>query len=307
VSDATSAADAALKAVLLRQGAALDAVFLLGAPRTGSTVIYQAFAEVFQLPYFSNLTNDCYAEHPVVGLAIQRSVSVPVDWSSRFGKTSGAFQPSEGSAIMTRWFGGGHPSQVVSNTILEGREAELHATLRGASALFGRPLMIKNAWNCFRIEYLARSLPDARFVWIRRDVARAALSDLEARYVTKGSPDVWNSATPGNVAQLIARPPVEQVVENQWEFHVAIESGLETEARARYTIIWYEDFLKSPQAALEAGGEEIGLAPLGRVHSEARPGRGTRLVSSEEKAALYRYVENHKHRLSGLRRDSMST
>src|SRR5262249_26337941 len=90
------------------------AVFLLGAPRTGSTIMYQTCALLFRLPFIANLTNDHFRETPIVGLTLQRAHPVSVGMRSRFGKTEGAFQPSEGSAVMMHWFGGGHPSPILS-------------------------------------------------------------------------------------------------------------------------------------------------------------------------------------------------
>ena len=93
------------------------------------------------------------------------------------------------------------------------------------------------------------------------DIAEAAASDLEARYATKRSPHAWNSATPANYEELRRRPPVEQVVENQYEFNHAIGAALRADADGRYTEIWYEDFVVDPDKVLSGAGAMLGLAP----------------------------------------------
>ncbi len=242
-------------------GPAPHVVFIIGAPRTGSTYFYQLVVAGFGLPYFSNLTNRFFATHPLIGLWLQSAEASrdPIRFVSSYGKTPGLFQPSEASAIMGRWFGGGHPSQTVSDTVLPGREAHLMRTLNAAERLFGRPLVIKNAWNCFRLDYLARALPVAGFIWIRRDIRAAAGSDLAARYAVHGDPHAWNSATPADVAVLRARPYAEQVVENQFAFNEAIRKSLQQIDRRRWTSLWYEDVCSSPSTALQALGRALPL------------------------------------------------
>lgn len=227
-------------------------VFILGAPRTGSTFLYQALCAAFELPFISNETNRDFAETPIVGLERQQRQQ---PWGhlserSRFGKVDGDLQPSEGSAVMMRWFGGGHPSEIVSAAFLDGALDHMAGTIRAAHALAGAPLVIKNAWNCFRIPAISAGLPNAAFVWIRRDLIAAAQSDLAARYKVQGDPAIWNSATPRNVDDLRRRPHWEQVVENQVAFNRAIREARSRLPAGRFTELWYEDLRADLQGAL---------------------------------------------------------
>ncbi len=278
-----------------------EAIFILGAPRTGSTLLYQAMASAFALPFISNFTNAHFPAHPILGLAIQTAMSPEISFSSSFGKTAAPFEPSEGSAVMTAWFGGGHPSQVTSARILPGRESHFLSTLRAVEALYRRPLLTKNAWNCFRAEYLASALPRAKFIWIRRDIEDAALSDLNARYVTKSDPSAWNSATPANHQDLLRRPPVEQVIENQFEYNSALQRSLARVGDGKHSVIWYEDFVRDPRSILSA----IALL-LGKTMNDVRPdmiGQPGNLdrVSADELQALRKYLAVNSARLATSR------
>jgi Sulfotransferase family len=271
-------------------------IFILGAPRTGSTFLYQAVVSCFGLPYISNLTNSQFAATPIVGLAIQHGIAVEVAFSSAFGKTEGPFQPSEGSAVMMNWFGGGHPSQLVSTGIRDGKEEHFRRTVIAVEALYQAPLVIKNAWNCFRVPWLAGALPKARFVWIRRDIRDAALSDLVARVLTKGDACAWNSATPANVEALRRLPPAHQVVENQYEFNLAVRDGLKNTAD-RFIEVWYEDLLAAPGAVLCAIADRFGL--VNNVPRDcARIARADRRLSlPEARDAIEDYVAANFERL----------
>ena len=227
-------------------------IFIIASPRTGSTVLYQLIVDLFELPYISNFTNKYFFRVPVPGFFIQKFFRPSISLESSYGKTKGRFEPSEASNLMKYWFGGNQPSQINSTEILKGREQSLQRTLRASQRLYnGKPLVIKNAWNCFRIPYLAKTFPAARFIWQRRDIYQSALSDLKARYANKGSPTEWNSATPANVKQLLTRPPFEQVIENQYEFNQAISNAFVHIAPERTLNVWYEDLMEDSKAEID--------------------------------------------------------
>lgn len=301
--------DAELEEFLLSQPTRSDErgpVFILGAPRTGSTILYQAMAAGLRLPYVANLTNDHYSTAPIVGLSIQAAWqhSDKISGESRYGKTSGPFQPSEGSALMRRWFGGGHPSELVSATIRPDQKEHLVRTMSAAWRLFGRPIVIKNAWNCFRIAELARLLPNSAFVWIRRDIVDSANSDLEARYAVHQDPIAWNSATPRNYEALKARPYWEQVVENQYEFARAISEGFAQMSADRHATVWYEDFCSKPAVSLKQLIEKMtvlsGFSVDEALPSIARQAVNSRL-SPEDAALVTGYVASCGDRLADAR------
>jgi hypothetical protein len=230
------------------------AVFVLAAPRTGSTVLYQALADSFALPVISNHTNAQTPQHPVLGILASHEArlagNVRVDYTSRYGKTEGGHGLSEGSAVFKHWCGGGHPSEIQSPGVLPERAAHMRATLAAVADATGKPLLTKNAWNCFRLADLARRFPETGFIWLRRDVRAAAESDLAARYAVQGDAHTWNSATPANVDELRRLPPEGQVLENQYEFSRAISQAAEGLAPDRFAEVWYEDFIAAPDAMM---------------------------------------------------------
>ena len=183
----------------------LPCVFVLGSPRTGSTLLYQFLINHFRFHYPTNLFNDHFCEAPVSGAHFERGVTREgfVPYESRYGKTKGPFGPSEASCFFKKWFGGEHPSEISSKEPLPGMEELMLETFSALHGLSGIPLLFKTAWNCFRVKALARLFPSSSFVWIRRDIAQAARSDLEAR-ARRGGYDVWNSATPANHLEIQA-------------------------------------------------------------------------------------------------------
>jgi hypothetical protein len=190
----------------------------------------------------------------------------------------------------------------VSRDILVDREEHFCRTLSAIEGIWGRPLLIKNPWNSFRATYLARALPEARFIWLRRDIAAAALSDLEARYLTKaGDANAWNSATPSNVESLKSLRPGAQVVENQYEFNNAIERSLQDHAAGRWVDVWYEDFLTEPEQSLDALAQLIDLPVVRQVAGFSSESRSVRVLGEGDEDFVRAYVDRAGGRLAAHR------
>jgi hypothetical protein len=273
-----------------------NTVFILSAPRTGSTYLYQLIAKTFQLPYISNATNEIYPLNPIIGLIIQSQVNVSISLSNKFGKTEGIFQPSEGSYVLSNWFGGGHPSQTVSNKILKGKDKHFRTTLAASEIIFnGAPLIIKNTWNCFRISSIRNLLPKAKFIWLKRDIRKAAVSDLEARYIIKGNPREWNSATPSNVEELKLLPPTHQVIENQFEINRSIETNLQNIPNENWISLWYEDVLENANNELKKISSFLNRSYIFNNYTD-KIKKKKRVTSSENEKEINKYVNSHSKR-----------
>ena len=238
-------------------------IFIVGAPRTGSTTLYLLMIKRFGLGYFANLVNDHFAATPAVGVMVHMANDLrhhlEVTLDNRYGHTVGPFQPSEGTRIFNNWFGAGQPAETKSAR--PGLEAERHMS-RTFSFLYNAlpsRLVFKNVWNSFRLPYLAEAFPPARFVWMRRRTVDAALSDLSARYVIQTTPTRWNAAMPANVEELARLPYAAQVVENQRAFTGAIGTALAGIERARWTEVWYHDLIDHPDTILERLGGWLDL------------------------------------------------
>ena len=278
-------------------------IFIVAAPRTGSTLLYELFISQFKSAYFSNLTNLYFPSRPILGAYLQHLLRMS-HYNVRgsvYGKIPGLSSPSEGSRVISNWYGGGHPSQVVSSEIIESKRDHFISTISAMQALFGRPIIVKNAWNCFRIDSLQRLLPNARFVWLRRDIYFAAISDLNARYVTKGSPKAWNSATPADYHKLQSSPYWEQVVENQYSYNIAIDESLSELPSEQTYMLWYEDLVTEPGNVLRNVTARFNLDHHRRKNQSQQikvplPAIDQKLLSEQDKSLVSAYIESNINR-----------
>ena len=277
-----------------------EAVFILASPRTGSTPFYQALVQCGSLPYISNFTNTYYPNCPLIGLAIQHGIKQTTKLNSHFGKTDGSFEMSEGSEAFKFWFGGGHPSQLKSNKIIKKNEVHFKKTISSIYTIYNMPLVIKNAWNCFRVTDIVRLLPLAKFIWLKRNIADAAKSDLEARYITKKNPKEWNSATPWNFKELQSKPHTQQVVENQFEYNTAIKLSLDKLPKRNWTEIFYDDFISEPNKKITEILEFLDQKlksnlDFGNIIKENKT-----LLSQDDSDAIDLYINDNKSRFDFL-------
>jgi hypothetical protein len=280
------------------------ALFILGAPRTGSTVLFQSVVAAFDLPYISNRTNAVRPKSPAPGVVrdFSQRAARPGAFESRYGKTDGELGLSEGSAVMAHWCGGGHPSEIMSAGVLPNRAAHMRATLRAIETACGAPLVVKNAWNCFRLADLARHFPRAGFVWIRRDIFAAAVSDLAARYAVQGDPKVWNSATPRNVEALRSLSPAAQVLENQFEFARAIGDAATALPPNRFAEVWYEDLCSDPAGILSRLSTLFDSPCADIKPIEVRLSAGAAPLPESDRAEVELYCRKNADRFAPLRR-----
>jgi len=219
-------------------------LFIIASPRTGSTFIYQLMIEAFGFCYFSNYINDYHAFHPAVGMSVDYFANPrnKQDFKSDYGKTTGLFGASEASSIFKNWFGGEHPSQIKSAYVINGKEEHIVKSINSIVNMTRKPLVTKNAWNCFRIAELCRLFPNSYFIWVRRDIVSSSISDLEARY-RRGGPEIWNSATTANYKDIQKLPYWEQVVEQQYWYNYKVEMDLNSNCPNNFFELWYEEVL----------------------------------------------------------------
>ena len=237
-------------------------IFILGSPRTGSTFLYQQLISIFNLTFINNLTNYHFYKQPILGFAISQFFEGKnnIKMTSFFGKIEGALQPSEGSNLLKNWCGGGHPSEIKSRKIKNKKISHMQRSINSIESLTQKKLIIKNAWNCFRIRSLSENIPGARFIWIRRDIIQSAFSEFLARKILGGNDGGWSSATPRNYLELKKFQLWKQTLENQYEYTRAIKSGFKTIKDENKIELWYEDYCSNPTKLTDLISEKFNLS-----------------------------------------------
>jgi hypothetical protein len=190
--------------------------FIMGVPRSGTTLAYQVLAATGAFSYPSNVAARFFAS-PAFGAAIERILTPllppePMRFTSRAGNTDAWNGPHEFGYYWQRWlpFAEHHEPPAVDQPdapVLTGLADELGAMEHVA----GRPLLFKNGILLFSIPHLAAVLPTLRIIEVRRPNHDVCASILAMRERFTGDRANWWSTRPADAATMADRSPEEQV------------------------------------------------------------------------------------------------
>jgi hypothetical protein len=234
-------------------------VFVAGAPRSGTTVLSQAILHNLRVTYFNNLTM-IFPRAPIVANRLFGRLLRParVRYSSFYGRTTGLASPNDGLHLWDRWWG---PSRYVTPKRLDPSTADAMGRFFGAyETAFGRPVVNKNNALATCASVVARALPTAHFVCIRREHAFNVQSIIGARENIQGSKRI------GYGVEDPARGPAATYIEEicaQVLFHDRRMQEQERElGPERFWVVRYEDFCREPHRIVERVAKDILDVPV---------------------------------------------
>ena len=233
---------------------AFPPVFVVGAPRTGSTILQEFITNYLDVAYLNNFMA---SYERTIYLAFKVSLWWYKDaphncFDSRFGKTwlHSMNAPHECGMLWRRWI----PADVHfvdKGYLSEHAKREMRATATGIINTAMKPLVFKNLFMGQRLRMIKEVFGDAKFIFCRRDPLYTAQSILKVRVDALRDRDQWLSVRPREYDQLRDMSVEEQVV---WSIHYLERQILEDLAlfdADRCLDVQYEDLCREPQEQLE--------------------------------------------------------
>ncbi len=227
-------------------------LFIVGAPRSGSTLLYQAIAHHFQVGYFIDIANYLYGLSNYWMLLTRELAprSAPV-FESQYGKTRGFFAPAESGNFWFQWFPrdgeGGHYSHY--DEYPAGHFDGLRMKIDSMVAILNKPVVFKSLYLGMSISSLAKVFPKARFVFVRRDVLHTSQSLYFARLRRKNPHAWWSVKIPG-YRRLLKFPIWRQVLEQAFYTQQIVARDLDRFAPGRSFVVDYLSFCHEPHAVI---------------------------------------------------------
>ncbi len=175
-------------------------VFILGAPRSGTSLFYELMTTQFAFSYFTNLAHRFY-KTPLAATRLGQPFIADhqPSYQSDYGHISGWAAPNEGGWIWQRWLEDGPWTD--EKKIAELPVDEIRSTLAGMSNLSSSPFINKNVMHSNRVRLLDALFPNCLFLEVQRDAKDTARSILRAQRRNKGPEahaDEWWSVRPSN-------------------------------------------------------------------------------------------------------------
>jgi hypothetical protein len=177
----------AVESVLLRGAAEgpvrMPLIAVCGAPRTGSTLVYQIISQAFRVFLISNLQNVLYRT-PLLGYVVAAWLTRPYvsDYKSAGGFVAGLNGPAEAAQFWRYWC----DHQLTETTPRPGpkRATRFARVMNAVYARVGCPFLAGYLPHAFYVEHIRSVFPNCLFVRMDREMLDAAVSALRRWRVT---------------------------------------------------------------------------------------------------------------------------
>jgi len=236
-------------------------IFIIGAPRSGSTILYQALTNHLDVLYIDNLACGWY-EALFFGLwrSHRRFGDAPHDvFVSELGSTvaSGKHAPSECGSFWYRWLDRENhfvDHDDVTERMVSGIRREINAAMN----YFDKPILIKNLNAGQRLRLLAKCFPGARFIHIQRELEDNVRSLHVARQALGIRKGQWWSVRPKGYEALLRLPEREMLVAQVASIERQIAEDIALFPEGSREIVQYKDLCPETIVGL---GHWLGLRP----------------------------------------------
>ena len=151
-------------------------IFIISAPRSGSTLTYQILSKGIRCQYFTNLWNLLYSVPLIGGLFSMDKMSSKNDFSSDRGLVDGVYGQAEGLKFWKYWIDQGLEQKRKNNIRI--------SRIKYLRKVFGRllseksPLIISFLGHAYCVDLLRIIFPGCIFLYLKRD----KLSNIYSMY-----------------------------------------------------------------------------------------------------------------------------
>ncbi len=227
-------------------------IFIIGAPRTGSTILYQLVTNIYDLLYIDNLVN-LARQNPYFGFWLSKKLfhyKPHESYSSNFGDTTreGLHAPCEG-LFWYKWLPKDRhytePSDLDHKQMKDFRQ-----TVNAIINRFNKPLIIKNLSFSLRLKLLKELFPEAKYIIIHR----SPLFTSQSLWIAKKKnhvPDrqVWG-ILPRQFQHLEKLNSYEQIVKQIYLIEQQIYHDIRMFPEDNVMHINYEDLIPDPEKVI---------------------------------------------------------
>ena len=265
LNDALASADLPSPPAPRVSGAQLPIVYIVGAPRSGTTLLSQVLSRYLAVGYINNLIARFWAR-PSVGIRLSRALlgdrgREALRFESEHGATAGVAGPHEFGYFWRHWLrldtASTHhlDAAAVQQLDAAGLRRALEQEILES---FGAPVVFKNLICGFQAGALARIHPQSLFLHITRDTAVTCASILASRAQRYGRYDAWWSLKPSTYPEIQAlSSPCAQVARQVGDSHREVAGELAA-AGVRRLSMSYESLCANPRQAIADVADALG-------------------------------------------------
>jgi len=204
---------------------------------------------------FPDNLSDVFNKNPYFGFWLSHKVfkgKTHHCFSSSYGNTleGGLHAPSEYGQFWYRWLP--KNAHYANGTELsENDVVEMRHNFYALVNRYNKPLIIKNLAIGQRLKAISRIVPNAKFIYIKRDPAFAVQSLFTARKVLGIRDDEWWGIKPRNHEKLLKLDLVERAVKQVFFIEKQIEEDRRLFPQNDFLTIQYEDLCSNCEEVLD--------------------------------------------------------
>ena len=229
-------------------------IFIIGAPRTGSTLLYQLLTNNFNVLYINNLTS-IFHKYLLCGLSLSDFLYKKKShncFNSFLGNTNlcGLNGPSECGDFWYQWLPREKHFINENDLPIESIE-QIRKVVLSAINHWNKPFVFKNLNAGQRMRLIHRAFPDAKFISINRSPLFTAQSIWNARKSAGVSGNDWWSIMPKNFKKLLKLEPAQMIVAQIFFLEKQIQTDRKLFPKDNFITISYEKLCKYPDKTIE--------------------------------------------------------
>jgi hypothetical protein len=231
-------------------------IFVVGLPRSGTTLLSQLLSRYLPVGYVNNLVARFW-RNPLVGIRLSQAVFGPeirdqIEFKSIHGVTADPWGPHEFGYFWSYWLRlDNSPTHKLTQAHLETLDQlGLAMTLSSMANASQSPFVFKNIICGLQAAFLTRIYPKSLFIYIDRDHHDVASSLLRSRHERYGEETVWWSLKPSTFNEIHRLPsPLQQIDRQIADGHREFLTEL-TKPGVNLIQITYEDLCLDPSRCL---------------------------------------------------------
>ena len=280
----------------------LPIVFIVGAPRSGSTLLSQTLAQTGSFSYVTNFVARFWIA-PYVGMLIEDALGIQKlecdqSFVSKFGVTEGWVGPHEFGYFWARWFHFGETHQLDDKELEEVDLDALRKELAALESVYNKPLCFKYLPFGLHIPFLAEHFENSIFILCHRQPVYNMQSLLLARSKILGDEGHWWSLRPKEYPNLLSTSPYEQIAGQIYYTLKEIEISFSSLSPERFLHILYDDLCSQPRVEVNRVVEAVGQTGV-EIHwkpdviPERFESTDTKRISDKEFQKLHEVAEHY--------------
>lgn len=247
---------------LFRDGGHLDAepLFIVGLPRSGTTLAYEVVVQAFKVAYFSKIYNYTFGLPNLTTRLLSHRLRRPeARYESTYGSIPGLFTPAEHHHIFRIGFGeSAQLGHHVPAGAISARDARaMNQTLDSISNIAGLPYVFKDVYLTLSVAALLEHIRGSRVLVITRDPVAVAASVYRKRS-EPGLAGQWWSLRPPLAETVAGTELVEQVAFQCARSRQLLEQQLATADPKRFRVFDYAEICDSPHSFVAGLQEWLG-------------------------------------------------